>query len=386
MFELRNKTIIVLSPQAWGKMFISKHHYAVELAKLGNTVYFLNPPEKELTGRLLIESTTVAGLSIIRHRLNFSYNIKFRSIRLFHFFMRYQVNKILEAIPGDIDIIWSFDSGYLYPLSFFPEHAIKIYHPVDEPSSAFAIKAAKGADIIFSVTTEILEKFEPFKIPLHFVNHGVIEDFFYAEDTISAKSPIRVGFSGNLLRPDIDTDTLLKIFRDNPSVIFECWGSYRMEDTNIGGNIDNEKARFIESIQKLPNVILHGVLSSQALAAAYRQMHAFLICYDINKDQSKGTNYHKIMEYLASGSVVISNNVTTYKSRPELIQMTTERGSNAHLPDLFKNVINNIEWHNSIESRRTRISFAKENLYTKQVSRIEVLLRNLKTVSHSTTA
>jgi len=39
-FELRNKTIIILSPEKWGKMMLSKHHYAIELAGMGNIVFF----------------------------------------------------------------------------------------------------------------------------------------------------------------------------------------------------------------------------------------------------------------------------------------------------------------------------------------------------------
>ena len=41
---LRNKKVLVLSPQSWGKMRISKHHYALKLAALGNEVCFVNPP------------------------------------------------------------------------------------------------------------------------------------------------------------------------------------------------------------------------------------------------------------------------------------------------------------------------------------------------------
>ena len=48
MDSLRNKTILIISPQAWGKMFLSKHHYAIELAKRGNAVYFLNPPGENI--------------------------------------------------------------------------------------------------------------------------------------------------------------------------------------------------------------------------------------------------------------------------------------------------------------------------------------------------
>ena len=38
------KVAFVISPQAWGNMRITKHHYAIELAKLGYTTYYFNPP------------------------------------------------------------------------------------------------------------------------------------------------------------------------------------------------------------------------------------------------------------------------------------------------------------------------------------------------------
>ena len=47
MEVLKGKTILILSPQSWGKMFVSKHHYAIGLAKKGAVVYFLNPPDQE---------------------------------------------------------------------------------------------------------------------------------------------------------------------------------------------------------------------------------------------------------------------------------------------------------------------------------------------------
>ncbi len=99
-------------------------------------------------------------------------------------------------------------------------------------------------------------------------------------------------------------------------------------------------------------------------------MDAFLICYDINKDQSKDTNYHKIMEYLSTGKVIISNNVTTYKNMPSLLQMTEERDNNRKLPSLFKEVIGKLAVHNSEACRHARIAYARDNMYGMQLERI----------------
>ena len=225
----RDKTILVISPQSWGKMLVSKHHYAIELAQRGNRVYFLNPPDQQRTDRKekigIAASGVQENLLIISHRLSFPYNLKFHFIGLFHLLMRRHVKKILQRIGKPVDIVWSFDLGNLYPFSFFPDSSLKLFHPVDEPLNREAINSAKGAQFIFSVTPEILEKYGEFPVPRHVINHGLIEEFLYREDMPGAAGgPLKVGFAGNLLRADIDRGTLLKIIRDNPEVHFVAWG------------------------------------------------------------------------------------------------------------------------------------------------------------------
>ena len=371
---LKNKIILIISPQPWDKLFVSKHHYAIELAKYGNTVYFLNPPDKTLNQRVLITAVAATpGLFIISHRVFFPYNLKFHAPGIFHWLMQWQVKKILQAIGKPPDIVWSFDHGNLYPFRFFPKKALRVFHPVDEPLNAAAIASANGADIIFSVTNEILEKYKSFGVPLHFINHGVSNVFLQQSPVQRADNKIRVGFSGNLLRPDIDRPVLLQIMKENPDVIFECWGSYQPKNENL----ENGTAIFIHALQALPNTLLHGAVPAAELAAGYSRMDAFLICYDIEKDWSKGTNYHKVMEFLASGKAIISNNITTYRDKPGLVEMTAERNTNEKLPALFKKVIENLDTYNSPAFQHKRIAFSKDNIYSKQVETIEGHLEKL---------
>ena len=378
MSSLTNKTILVLSPQAWGNMFVSKHHYAIELAKCGNTVYFLNPPDQvKMTRNKPIEikaSGIHANLYLVEHALSFSYRLKFRVMPVFHWFMRFHVQKLLKEIEKSIDIVWSFDLGNLYPLHFFKK-SFKVFHPVDEPHSAQAINAAKGADIIFSVTTEILEKYNSFPASKHFINHGVTENFIVSEFHEGTGNPIRIGFSGNLLRNDIDRETVLKIVDQNKNCLFEFWGSYTQAQSNIGGIEDQHLKQFIHSLKAQSHVILHGVITSSTLASELKRMDAFLICYDVQKDQSKGTNYHKIMEYLATGKVILSNNVTTYKkNQASLILMVEERNNNDLLPNLFRETISNLDFYNSTELMQQRRDYALNNTYSKQLKIIDQLI------------
>ncbi len=371
-----------MSPQSWGKMFVSKHHYAIELARQGNVVYFLNPPDEGKTGSrtVIIEPSGVhENLFFIQHRLWFPYNIKFHFISLFHILMKPHVKHIARQIGRPIDIVWSFDLGNMYPFSFFPEGSFKIFHPVDEPTNQTAINSAIGAQVIFSVTREILAKFHQFRVPKYFINHGVADYFLqpFSPKKINQNHRIHVGVSGNLLREDIDRTIFLQIIRENPDIVFECWGSYQLKQSNIGGMDDEPARNFINSLRQQPNVILHGVLDAVNLAKELGRMDAFLICYNINKDQSKGTNYHKVMEYISTGKVIISNNITTYSDKPYLIQMVPDRDHNKALPELFSKVIRNLPLYNKEEWQRARIAFATENFYAIQIQKIGELIDSM---------
>jgi hypothetical protein len=372
---LNNKTILVLSPQSWGKMFVSKHHFAVELANKGNQVFFLNPPDSTFDNDVQVTADAeTAGLFIISHRLSFAYNIKFHAIGVFHWLMKWHIKKILRTIGKPIDIVWSFDLGNLYPFKLFPKTALRIFHPVDEPLNKAALYSAKGAQVIFSVTQEILDKYKQLGVPCHFINHGVSESFFKQVDVFKTSDRKRVGFSGNLLRPDIDRPILIQIIKENLDVVFDFFGSYQKADSNIGGEVDSETALFISELKCYSNVVLHGVICSKALSDAYGKVDAFLICYDVKKDQSKGTNYHKIMEFISTGKVIISNNVSTYQKMPHLVTMVDERDNNSGLPFLFKKTITSVSENNSESMIALRKAFAREHIYSNQINKIENLL------------
>src|SRR4030081_3223301 len=100
-FTLKNKTILLISPQGWGPMFLSKHHYAIELAKRGNTIYFLNPPGEGHDSKNSVRITPLPdaeGLYLVTHQLFFPYNLKFHAIGIFHWLMKWQIKKIIKTI------------------------------------------------------------------------------------------------------------------------------------------------------------------------------------------------------------------------------------------------------------------------------------------------
>ncbi|MGG9972116.1 hypothetical protein ACQ33O_10015 [Ferruginibacter sp. SUN002] len=376
---LRNKTICILTQQDWGNMLISKHHYAIALANAGNTVYFIHGPKKIDSlkpGEVKILTTDHPNIFLVENRYAFSDKFFYHSKPIFYLLVKRHISNIVKKIGLPIDITWSFDLSNKLPLRFFPKNSYKIFMPVDEPQHKEAIRSGNGADIILSVTKEILEKYDGYKVQKHFINHGVNEEFIADEINTAIGNPIRVGVSGNLIRPDIDRETFIKIISSNPEIIFECWGAISSLNSNLGTFNEKDLATvsFIDTLRTYKNVKLRGSVKPTVLASEFKRMDAFLICYDIFKDQSKGTNYHKIMEFLATGKVVIANNVTTYRHIPGMIEMSSERDSNNGLPLIFKNVVSNLTKYNSVELQKQRIDFAKQHLYQNQIKKIEALI------------
>lgn len=373
--KFKDKIIFIISQDDWGTMFISKHHYALELAKMGNTVYYINGPDQRNSlkiGEVKISETTYSKLFLVQHRFSFPFFLKFHGGVFFDFLVKRHVSGMIRQIGKLPDIVWSFDLSNTIPLKCFTSKSLKIFMPVDEPLNVSAIRAANTADMIVSVTKEILEKYTAFPISKYFLNHGVASSFFGEDGRAPDGETRRVGLSGNFLRPDVDREILMRIIRENPTVVFELWGNTRSKDSNLSNesNNDNKTLDFIHFLETASNVICHGPVKTEELSRGLKRMNAFLICYDINKDQSRGTNYHKIMEYLAIGSVVISNNVSTYNDIPGLIEMTTDRVNNEQMPLLFKRVLNNLEEYNSQAKQMARKGFASNHLYAEQIRKI----------------
>lgn len=354
-------------------MFISKHHYAVELAKLGNAVYFLNSPEKSKDfkpGEIRIETTSYDNLYVIKHRLFYPYILKHKTPALHQFLLRYHIRNIFQKVDKAVDIVWSFDVSNTISLKAFPAFCFKIFMPVDEPTMPEGAAGAEKADVLFSVTNEILDKYKNHHLPAMFVNHGVSELFINEHPDSQREGKIQVGISGNFLRPDIDWHTLFKIIDVNKDVIFNFYGAFDKSDSNLSDNRVVETNQQKKELQAFGNVVLYGVVNSMTLANSLKLMDCFLICYDISKDQSGGTNYHKVLEYMATGKVIVSNNISTYANEAGLVQMSVER-NNRKLPELFFDVINNLQKYNSTENQKTRIEYARKHTYKENIRKME---------------
>jgi hypothetical protein len=356
----------VVSPQNWGKLFISKHHYAIELAKLGHLVYFIEPPIETRffsLPKIQIIDTEYPNLKVVKSKLFFSFYFKFH-LAFIHNLLICVHRKLLLYKLGTPSLVLSFDLVNNFPLEGI--NCKRIFFAADEPRADKKLKSANGADLIVSVSQHILDIYQrvyPNTKKL-LLNHGVADEFFLDFSSEPKKyQGINVGLSGNFMFNDIDYPTLMEIIKQNQEVNFHFYGPTKIEESNIGADLPEIYSTFYDLICLSNNVTLHGVINKLDLAKELNQMDAFLICYHPDKGQSSGSNSHKILEYLSTGKVIISSNFSHYEGTI-LFEMLSER-SNSSLPKFFKDSFVLLTELNSKQKILERIRFSKCFQYSK---------------------
>ena len=365
------KKAIVVSPQSWGKMFISKHHYAVELSKLGYEVFFVNPPKENKLGgvpQIKIEATEYENLVTVNHTLFFSNYLKFHLPFLHHILIFVQRWLLLKKI-GKPDLILSFDLTNNFPLKGLA--CKKIFFAADEPRAQQNFISARNADLIVSVSQHILDLYEKYfpKTKKLLINHGLSEEFLNIPQDLPKKyDGINVGLSGNFLFNDIDYPILIQIVEENPEVKFHFYGNHSTQ-SNIGADSSKANLEYLEQIKLSANCIFHGVLGKRELALELNQMDAFLICYDPQKGQSSGSNSHKILEFLSTGKVIFSSHFSYYEGT-DLFYVNQRNDENIIISIRLKSEILQLSNINAPQLIKIRKEFAQKHTYTQNLDNI----------------
>lgn len=377
--KLKGLNILIVSPNSWGTMRLSKHHYAETLARRGNRVFFLNPPDAAAKTHWHLQPIPeVPGLSIITYRPFVPFVLRFRSRTLFNIVAAAHVRWILRRLDLHLDLVWCFDVNLYSDLRVFNAR-FNIFHPVDQIGLKYQREVASSADLVLSVSEEILQHVRAYGVPSRVIGHGLSTQFTSAARERLAdlgyeqKKPVRVGYVGNLFMPYIDRATIRILIAQNPETVFHFWGPRAPDDSNVDASRSAEATDFVKFLNASANVQLHGVQHPDAIAGSLREMDLLLMCYSVLDDPNRGCNSHKILEYLSTGRTVVSNFVSDYAGRPDLIQMVSTRYNEA-LPGLFKEVVRNLNDLNSYERKKARIEYALDNSYERQLDRIKSIV------------
>jgi hypothetical protein len=372
--QFTNKIIWILSPERWGKMKVSKHHYAIELKKLGNRVYFFEPPDltSKLTGKL---SSSGEGINIINYK-PLARGKRFIGSKAYSILQKIQFKQIGKKFSNTPDIVWCFDDGNFDDLQIFGAE-YTIFHPVDHNLERKLPLCSATADIVLAPSTAILEYMKPAGKPGYIINHGlneVFEQYAIAKKHAMDASPTgnsfngKIGFLGSLFKECLNRKMILELIREYPEFNFIFFGPYNINDSNLGGSSDVQIMDFITALQKSQNVILKGPMDTRDLIEDICDIDIFInMEYQYSK-RWDNSNSHKILEYLATGMSVLSTPVLMYNHTNLLFFVNDE-----NVIESFNNLIRNWDKLNAKQEQIKRIDFALNNTYLAQILRIEKL-------------
>lgn len=355
-----DKNILIISPEPWSENHVSKHHYAIELAKQGNSVFYLNPPKT--SGATLFQALgNQTNLKIINYTSGIM-GLRFFPRFLARILMTWEVAKLQSICGVQFDIVWSFDNSRFFDLEAFGKNILKIAHIMDFNMDFQLEPHAQSADICFGVTQGIVNKLLRANSNSHFINHGFAGG---ADSQQNLDGKVRAVYTGNLLIPYLNWDLIKKLVQGNRDVEFTFLGNFQRDKLTPEGLRDN-----IDWLNSQENCKLMGQVAATSLESHYANADILLLFYDHIRHPKQVANSHKILEYLGSGKVVMANFTKEYEGL-ELLLMSD---SDEEYLELFSKVKIDIEKYNDEEQMKRRMDFANANSYMRQLERIETLI------------
>ncbi len=350
---LTKKKILIISPESWSHIPVSKHHYSRELARNGNQVFFLNPPSAQQS---IQEDSISRGVWVVDY-------VAIRGVNRLPSFLRnlinrHQIRLLKKRCQTSFDVVWSFDAFRFHNLQLF-DAKIKLYHVVDVQNSPLEMELASSADMIISVSQKILERFCFVNKVMQKINHGVGPHFFEEQESIQLPvAPMQVGYVGNLDNWCIDIPTLLEIVDTHPSVHFTFIGPYK-DDSVLA-----------DALLKKSNCSLMGRVHTEKLPILFQQFHFFMMIYR-GDEADVNSNHHKILEYLTTGKPIVMNYTDEYKDKRDLVIMSDQ---NHQLPLLFQQVCTNFKFYTTDDLVSKRKAFTFSNSYKQHLVTIDQLM------------
>lgn len=357
---MENKRILIISPEPWDAIFVSKHHYAIALSE-SNEVYFLNPPNKHITAAIKITNTNFNKIFVVDYAPFFK-GLQYFPAFIRNFIERNFLNKVEKIVNNKIDVIWNFENSRFYDMRF-ADKRLKIYHQVDLNQNFHIKEATTTADICFCTTDFIKEKISENSDKVFKIHHGVSSHIFenkIDEPLQRRANEITAAYIGNMDIPYLDVELLEKVIIRFTEVTFKFIGSYKKD------------GKAYSYLSKYPNVIFTGKVNNIDIIKYLKASDILLVCYKADEFKQQLASPHKMMEYFASGKPIVATYTDEYKDKSDLLFMSK---SSVEFPDLLKYVINNLVDLNSEKRQQVRIEFAKNHTYKLQLKKIIELIQ-----------
>lgn len=352
---ITNKIILIISPQEWNSIKLSKHHYAEELANANNKVYFINPVK---SGLKYFSSIRYQNIDVVNIYLPLPYIVKFKIPFLYRLFLNFSTLIFLKLNKIKPDIVWDFDNTHQFKSYKIFNSKINIYHPVDATSNISIELHVRKPDIIFSVSPLILKN-QKFNCPKYFINHGLSEKFIKQSQlnllNYTPTNEIKnVGYSGNLDSHLISAKLFEDVANTYRKINFFFIGPYKAN------------SKLVQSLSRFSNCYFTGRLNEEQLVEKMNKMDMFIYYYKSDDNMYFSDNSHKVLEYLSTGKIILGNKLLAYENNDLLIQADNEKDWLI----LFNEIITNTPKFTDATKFKQRIEFALANSYKNQIQKI----------------
>jgi len=363
---VKNKTILLISTEAWGTNFVSKHHYANYLAK-NNNVYFLNPV---LSSKINPFGKTNVEVKQIKENLvqvNYQ-NLLPKLNRLPKLIQQYvfkQQAKQIQIYLGinKFDIVWSFD-----PYRFWNQRVWnadkKVYHTVDfHPKSRTEMDIINSSTLALSISSHIPSKKITKQHNIKIINHGFHNANLTRVDTnIPGKNKLKAVYVGNVANL-LDKNRLNQLAVNHADIDFILIGPNSNSNLSIVNKENNSSFT--------NNVFCLGEIKANLIDSYLKNCNINLL---LLKDRLgiKNINSHKLMHYFNSGNVTISDYLLDYEKKNILDMAKTTK----EFENLFNKTVANLEYYNSEKLKKERKKYALDNSYVNKIEEITKLLYN----------
>ncbi|MEM6460766.1 MAG: glycosyltransferase [Pseudomonadota bacterium] len=354
--------VLIISPEPWDGLFVSKHHYAIELARRGHSVFFFGPPTE--TNELEVEYAKWHGLQIgVVNSPPVLPGIRYLPPPMRNRFEARWLKNLEHKTNQRVDVVWLFENSRFFDLRFAGER-LKIYQQVDIDQDFQPMIAARTSDLTIAISRPISRLLVAEANKLIRVTHG----YSAMATTPLPESELEQRFSdfcsnavftGNLDRTYLDVPLLADLVKGYPETRFHFVGNYT-EGRHLHG-----------AVAGLENVLFWGRRPAEKLPSILKRADILLVASLADEHLEQLANPHKIMEYLASGKVILATRTLEYEDTPDLVCTANNR---AEFLDRFREIIGNLEHWNAPERMETRRAFAADNTYAHQVDRIAAAL------------
>lgn len=361
MFNIQDKRVLIVSPEAWGDMRLSKHHYATTMAQMGAAVFFLDPCGT-MAGKIEVHGPTGEGVTIVTPPGPVP------GTRFLPRWLRAHMDtKLLERVAiacgGPFDILWNFDLYRFRSLESRKNATTRILHVMDLPMPKVAEEPARNADLVVAVSPSMLRGLEHISSRTLHVPHGIMLPEVWSKPSCRLPNGPHLGYLGNLNIRYLDTGGLLRIAKEHPDVSLHLYGPWQ----GAFGNPAPLAASILGEFQKLPNVVLHGPIPSSSIFEELSRMDLLLIAYDTKRYPTQIINSHKVLEYLLTGRAVLASHMSDLTDLDDLIAMAPP---GVGIADEIDRVLCQLDELNSPERAARRRAHARTMTYGHHVRTI----------------